>query len=341
MIQKHDPILIVGAGSIGERHIGNLQLLGYQNIVVLRSRNLPLRKTRLDSVKIITKWEEAELIKPKVAFICTPTSLHLEQAVRCAEMGAHVFIEKPISHNLQDIDKLKDAVILNKVFCFVGYMMHYHPLVQNMREAVSEQRFGPLLSFTSHWGEYLPDWHPWEDYRDGYAARKDLGGGAALTLSHDLDLIFWITGSSLHRHFMIANRKSALEVTGEAGADFIMEFKNGVSGHVHLNYYEQPSNRYTELVFEQASVRFDYYKNSLTIRKKGDDVSSPTATGETIRLDDFDRNQLFIAQLEDFFSKANSFKPIDSIRNIDHAFQLVAMCLSDQQERDIYLKTNN
>lgn len=338
MIQKHDPILVVGAGSIGERHIGNLQLLGYQNIIVLRSRHLPLRKIRKDSVRIITSWEEAEELKPIAAFICTPTSLHTEQAIRCAEMGCHVFIEKPISHTTDEMDRLKDAVLLNSVFCFVGYMMRYHPLVQALRDAIADQKYGPLLSFTSHWGEYLPDWHPWEDYRDGYAARKDQGGGAALTLSHDLDLIFYITGSSLHRHFMIANRKSSLEVTAEAGADFIMEFKNGVTGHVHLNYYEQPSNRYTELVFEQASVRFDYYRNSLTIRKKSDDLGS---SGEVLKLDNFDRNQLFIAQQDDFFARIQSFKPIDSIRNIDHAFQLVSMCQSDQAERDIYLKTNS
>ena len=139
----------------------------------------------------------------------------------------------------------------------------------------------------------------------------------------------------------MANRKSSLEVSAEAGADFIMEFKNGVTGHVHLNYFEQPSNRYTELVFENASLRFDYHKNTLTIRRKADDISKQLPNGDMIKLDDFDRNQLFIAELEDFFSKAASFNPIDSIRNIDHAFQLVRMCLSDDQERDIYLKTND
>lgn len=339
MIQKTDPILIIGAGSIGERHIGNLQLLGYQNIVVLRSRNLPFRKIRQDSVRVITSWGDVGAISPKAAFICTPTSMHLEQAIQCAEMGCHVFVEKPLSHTLEYSESLKEAVILNKVYCFVGYMMRYHPLVQAMKEAVNDQKYGPLLSFTSHWGEYLPDWHPWEDYRTGYAARKDQGGGAALTLSHDLDLIYFITGSSLHRHFMIANRKSSLEVTAEAGADFIMEFKNGVTGHVHLNYYEQPSNRYTELVFENASLRFDYYRNTLTVRRKGEDPTM--ASGEVMKLEDFDRNQLFIAQLEDFFARITRFTQLDSIRNIEQAFQIVEMCLSDRNERDIYLKVNN
>lgn len=326
MIQPSDPILIVGAGSIGERHIGNLQALGFKNIIVFRTRNLPLRNIAADTIQIVTTWEHVERLQPKVAFICTPTALHLEQTMICANLGMHVFIEKPISHTPKGKDDLKKLVEKNRVFCFIGYMMHYHPLVQKMKEMIASQTFGQLISFSSHWGEYLPDWHPWEDYRDGYAARKELGGGAALTLSHDLDLIFWLTGESLKRHFLITNHKSSLEVTAEAGADFILEFESGTTGHVHLNYYERPSNRTTELVFETATVRFDYYQNTLTVKRKGE---SPTSEGEIIRRDDFDRNNMFVDQLTDFFKKIETFEVADSLANIDHAFKIVEMCQSE------------
>lgn len=318
MISKSDSILIVGGGSIGERHIGNLQSLGYSNIYVLRTRNLPFRLLDAKTVNQIFTWEEAESIKPKASFICTPTSLHLEQAIKSAEIGSHIFIEKPISHNLLNISKLKELVETKNLFCFIGYMMRYHPLIKQMKEIIEAKTYGNLLSFHSHWGEYLPDWHPWEDYREGYAARKELGGGAALTLSHDLDLMFWLSDSNLKRHYMISNKKSQLEVTAEAGADFLLELENGTTGHVHLNYFQRPSQRQTTLIFDTATLHFDYYLSSLEIKTK----ESIQKTEDP----NFDRNQLFISELQDFFMKCDNFSIAESIRNIDHATMLVRIC---------------
>ncbi|HOY94190.1 MAG TPA: Gfo/Idh/MocA family oxidoreductase, partial [Catalimonadaceae bacterium] len=96
---KQDPVLVIGGGSIGERHIGNLLTLGYTNIVVLRSRNLPFRTVDASKVTIVTDWESALALKPRAAFICTPTSLHISQAIKCAENGISILAEKPLSHN--------------------------------------------------------------------------------------------------------------------------------------------------------------------------------------------------------------------------------------------------
>lgn len=318
MIQKQDPLLIIGVGSIGERHITNLRSLGYQNLWVLRSRNLPYRTISPDWVQAVDTWEKVAEINPKAAFICTPTSLHFAQTMTCLKMGMHVFVEKPISHLAHEKDQLLELIEEQKKLCFVGYMMRYHPLVAKMKGFVMDRPLGKLLSFTSHWGEYLPNWHPWEDYRESYAARKELGGGAALTLSHDLDLIFHLVQQPLKRHFYLPNRASSLQVTAEAGADFLLEFENGSTGHVHLNYYQNPADRYTELIFENGSLRFDYYKCSLTERRPD---------GEEVHVvPDFDRNQLFINELVDFFAKINTYNHTENLSQVAQAFQLVAMC---------------
>lgn len=322
-LKKDEPILIVGAGSIGERHIGNLQKMGYHNLLVFRSRNLPFRNISAETVEILTDWQAVKNKSPKVAFICTPTSLHSSQAIQCAELGMHLFIEKPISHHLRDREMLLKIVSENGLFCQIGYMMHYHPLVKRMKQIIEEQNFGPLISFSSHWGEYLPDWHPWENYREGYAARKELGGGAALTLSHDLDLILWLVQSPVKRSFALANQKSSLEVSAEAGADFLLEMENGCTGHVHLNYFQRPAERHTELIFEEAIVRFNYYHNKLNFRKKG---LNPTDEGEWLEAIGFDRNQLFIDQLEDFFRRLSQYDPTEVKQEIENAYRLVEMC---------------
>lgn len=318
MIQKQDPLLIIGVGSIGERHITNLRAVGYHNLWVLRSRNLPYRNIRPEWVQVANTWEKVDEIKPKAAFICTPTSMHFAQTKACLEKGMHVFVEKPISHLAHEENELRTLLEKQHKLCFVGYMMRYHPLVARMKEMVTTEYMGKLLSFTSHWGEYLPNWHPWEDYRESYAARKDMGGGAALTLSHDLDLIFHLVQQPLKRHFYLPNYSSSLEVTAEAGADFLLEFQNGVTGHVHLNYYQNPADRYTELVFERGSLRFDYYKCTLTERQPGNEFVHSVA--------DFDRNHLFINELTAFFEKANQYSHEENLKEVAQAFQLVALC---------------
>ncbi len=318
MIQKTDPLLIVGAGSIGERHLRNLLALGYGNLVVYRQRNLPFRTLDSGQVRVVTDFAGALALRPKAAFITSPTAQHLPQALECAEAGMHLFIEKPLSHTVEGLDKLKDVAARRGVYVHVGYMMRFHPLVRELKAIIDEGRYGRLLSFTTRWGEYLPNWHPWEDYRTSYAARKELGGGAALTLSHDLDLALWLVPSPPTRHHALPNRASALEVDVEAGMDFLLQFADGTTGHVHLNFFEQPATRYLHFAFEKGTARFDYYANTLRIS---------TPAGEEVRSrEGFDRNQMFLDQTQYFLRKLSSFVPAESRAQIEQSERIINLC---------------
>ena len=99
-------ILICGVGSIGERHIRNLLTLGYEDIILYRTSNSQLRSLN-QNLKTFNNLDEALVQKPDVAFITNPTSLHLNTAISCAMAGCHLFIEKPLSHSLEGVDKLK------------------------------------------------------------------------------------------------------------------------------------------------------------------------------------------------------------------------------------------
>ena len=318
MIQKTDPILIVGAGSVGERHLRNLLALGYRNLVAYRQRNLPFRTLDPGQVRVVTDFAEALALRPKAAFITSPTAQHLPQALACAEAGLHLLIEKPLSHTAEGLDRLKDVADRRGVYVHVGYMMRFHPLVLELKTLIDENRYGRLLSFTTRWGEYLPDWHPWEDYRTSYAARKELGGGAALTLSHDLDLALWLTPSPLADAYALPNRASALEVDVEAGMDFLLQFRDGTTGHVHLNFFEQPATRYLHFAFERGTARFDYYANTLKI--------ATPAGEEVLRREGFDRNQMFLDQTEYFLRKTASFSPAESRAQIEQSERIIRLC---------------
>jgi predicted dehydrogenase len=318
MITPTDPILIVGAGSVGERHLRNLLALGYGNLVAYRQRNLPFRTLDPGVVRVVTDFAEALALGPKAAFIASPTAQHLPQALACAEAGMHLLIEKPLSHTVEGLDQLKAVAARRGVYVQVGYMMRFHPLVRELKAIIDEGRYGRLLSFTTRWGEYLPDWHPWEDYRTSYAARKELGGGAALTLSHDLDLVLWLVPSPLAGHYALSNHASALEVDVEAGMDFLLQFRDGTTGHVHLNFFEQPATRYLHFAFERGTVRFDYYDNALKI-------STPAGEEELSR-EGFDRNQLFLDQTEYFLRKTRSFDPAEALAQIEQSERIISLC---------------
>jgi predicted dehydrogenase len=315
-MKKSDAILIIGAGSIGERYVRNAWSLGYQNIVLLRQRKLPLRDIGNAKVTIVYSWEEADALKPKAAIICTPTSMHIENSIECVTRGIHVLIEKPLSHTCERVDTLMELAIQNNVFVQVGYMMRYYPWLIQVKELIQSKQFGEIIHMTSFWGEYLPDWHPWEDYRQSYAAKKELGGGAALTLSHDLDVCNWLLEQLPATSRSAFNYRAGLEVNVEAGADFLLTYRQGVTAHVHLNFFQKSKERWYKFIFEEAVIDIDFFKHTFSIRK-GEEVEIKT-------LPEFDRNDLFIAELEDFFR--NFDHPQKSIVNIQQAAKIIELC---------------
>ena len=313
------PILVIGAGSIGERHIRVLWNLGYTNIHVLRREFQELRDIGSAFVTVHLSWEEAIKINPFIAFICSPTSLHLEQTLLCINNGIHVFVEKPLTHNLDGIIQIKKALLGSGVYLQVGYMMRFHPLIQKIKEEILSKKYGELISIQSKWAEYLPDWHPWEDYRQSYAARKELGGGVALTLSHDIDLALFLADSFVKSTHITKSYNSKLEVDVESGADIILQFENKTTANIHLNYYEKQKERFLKLVFDEASFHFDFFQSNLTINS--------TVKSEIIQLKNFDRNDLFISQTKYFLNQIHNSEIINnSFKQIENSEQILKIC---------------
>lgn len=316
MIKKTDCCLIIGAGSIGERYIRNLWALGYKNLIVMRTRNLPFRDIGSATVTVVTAWREVEQFNPVVAFVCNPTAMHLTSTMECVERGIHVLVEKPLSHTINGLDKLAQQATEKKMLIHVGYMMRHHPLLKKVREMITSKTHGKLLHLQSYWGEYLPDWHPWEDYRTSYAAKRELGGGVALTLSHDLDLACWIAGGNLTDYKRIFNFNSSLEVDVESGADFLLQFDTGLTANVHLNFFQRSKERWYKYLFDQAVISIDFFQHEMTIKD---------AQGERIeRLDNFDRNDLFLEQIQYFFASLKH--PEKSEVCIDESKQIINLC---------------
>ena len=167
--------LIAGLGSIGRRHFRNLIALGEKDIVLLRTRKATLPDDELAGYPVETNLHEAlKKHKPDAVIVANPTSMHLDVAIAAAEAGCHLLLEKPVSHSLERLDVLQKTKEKSGSKILVGFQFRYHPMLNKTRGLIQSDALGKILTVHAHWGEYLPQWHPWEDYRQSYAARADL-----------------------------------------------------------------------------------------------------------------------------------------------------------------------
>jgi predicted dehydrogenase len=245
---------------------------------------------------------------PSAVFICNPNSLHVPVALAAARSGAHVFIEKPLSHNLEKIDELCVALEEHKRIGMVAYQMRFHPCLQETQKLLRQEAVGRVLAVRAEVGEYLPDWHPWEDYRLSYASRKELGGGVLLVLIHELDYLYWLFGMP-SRIYAVGGHLSNLEVDVEDIVSTLMDC-GGTPVHLQQDFIQSPPNRTLEIVCDRGKILVDLRALSVTVHRRGE--KEP----EFHAFPDFDRNQMFLDELRHFFDCIQSgAQPIVNVRD--------------------------
>jgi predicted dehydrogenase len=298
--------LIAGLGSIGRRHFRNLVALGQKDIVLLRTRKGTLSEDELAGFPVETDIHAAlKNHKPDAVIVANPTALHLDVAIPAAEAGCHILLEKPVSDSLDRLDMLQKAASKSGSKILVGFQFRYHPTLNKARDLIQAGALGRVLTVHAHWGEYLPQWHPWEDYRQSYAARADLGGGVILTLTHPLDYLRYLLGE-VELLWSFNGHLSPLEMDVEDAAEIGLKFANGAVGGVHLNYFQRPPVHRLEIAGTNGSLRWDNSDGSLHFDKFpaafGTFSDTPPApVHETFSPPEgFERNQLFIGQMQHF-----------------------------------------
>jgi predicted dehydrogenase len=303
-------ILIAGLGSIGRRHFRNLIALGETDLVLLRSRRATLPDDELAGYPVETDLAQAlEVHRPEAVVVSNPTALHLDAAIPAARLGCHILLEKPVSNSLERLDDLHTAAETSGSRILVGFQFRYHPTLNKARELIQKNTLGRILTAHAHWGEYLPDWHPWEDYRLGYAARADLGGGVIVTLTHPLDYLGYLLGG-VESVWSFNGHVSGLETDVEDMAEIGLKFAGGALGGVHLNYVQRPPVHRLEIVGTNGTLRWDASDGVLRVFKVPSPFGSWSADAPTLLLEEhappagFERNHLFMAQTKHFLDVA-------------------------------------
>lgn len=306
--------LIAGLGSIGRRHMRNLIALGEKDIVLLRSRKATLPDDELAGYPVETDLREAlKKHKPDAVIVANPTSLHLETAIPAAEAGCHILLEKPISHSTEGLDQLETAVQKSGSKVLVAFQFRFHPGLMRAKQLISDGEIGRVISAHVHFGEYLPAWHPWEDYRKGYAARSDLGGGVVLTQCHSLDYLPWLVGK-VKSAWGLTAKLSDLEVDVEDTAKIGLRFEGGALGSLHLDFNQQPPSHHFEVIGTKGTIKWDLSDGATHIYRASP-ASLTISTGLGIKAggqweayplaDGWERNVMFVEQMKHFVAVVN------------------------------------
>jgi predicted dehydrogenase len=319
-------ILIIGGGSIGRRHIKNLHRLGYGDIACLK-RKQDENFAGEHSVKVLTDFSEASANNPDVIFICTPTSLHLEGLKYATANSMHIFMEKPLVDTSGRLEESIKLLIDYKRVFFIGFMLRYHPMVIRIKSILDEGLLGQVFNARFEFGSYLPFWHPYEDYKISYAARSDLGGGVINTITHELDLIQYFFGEPKQVTCRSANF-NLLEIDVEEQSEAIFEYPDK-QVTLHLDYLQKDYNRFIKILGRDGRLEWNWHNNYIELQlhqQKLMKIETP---------ENFDVNQLYLNELEDFFSliKGNTTThPLDQDHAIKNTKLMLAMHQSDKSK---------
>ena len=288
------PILIVGGGSIGKRHLRNLLALGEKDITVIETN--PERAKEIEqefAVPTVPNIMTAFATRGfQIAFVCSPSRFHVEQAIFCAEHGCDLFIEKPLSHTLDHVDELLAVVRKKNLITMVGSNWKFYPLFIKMKELLDAGAIGRVLSAGCQFGQYLPDWHPTEDHRQGYSANRSLGGGVLLD-AHEFDYLTWFLGR-VTKLVCFADRVGDVTVDTEDLAEVVLKFTSGAIGEVHLDYLQRFYQRNYEFFGETGTMKWDVNEKRIVLQIKDKEAQVfPLA-------ENYDLNAMYVEEIKHF-----------------------------------------
>ena len=247
--------LIVGLGSMGKRRIRNLKCLKAGEVFGFDT--LEARRKEAEEkygIKTFDNFDKAMREQPDALIISTPPDLHVKYALEAARHDKHFFMEASVVD-----DGMNELVALcrnKKIVAAPSCTMRFQPSIKKMKELVDSKVIGNILLFTHHSGQYLPDWHPWEDYRKFYVAKKATGAAREI-VSFELVWLEWVFGE-IDTVSCFKGKLSSLEIDIDDAYQAIMKFKNKVLGNVLVDVISRVAERSCEIYGEKGNIRWEW-----------------------------------------------------------------------------------
>ncbi len=328
-MEKDRKIIIIGFGSIGRRHYQNLLKLRYKNVYAydIDPKKIPPR------ARTISKLTAKELGPFRIVFICTPTHLHIKTALMAAEAKCYLFIEKPLSHNLRNIEKLIEVCQKNKLKTMIACNLRFNPCLRKIKELLDSGYLGRVYAIYLDYGRYLPYQRLEVDYREIYAANKKMGGGIILDDIHDFDLLFWFNNfKKVKRTNIIFDKLSNLKIDVEDIANITFLFENRVLGNIRCDYLQKRKQRSCRIIGENGNLAWDFRENAVYFEyfDKNRVGGAREQKKKIFQASLFDSNNMYIDEIKYFLRMVKSSQ--DTFNNLKKAQELLKVILKNKQE---------
>lgn len=292
------PLLVVGCGSIGERHLRNLLALGAGPLVACDSEPACREAmARAYGVETVARLEDGLARGPRAALICTPPQTHVPLALAAAGAGCHLFIEKPLAPTLDGVKELRRAVETRSLVALVACNMRFHPGIRQLKRWLDAGAAGRVLSAHAEFGHYLPNWRPDVDYRRVYSAQRAAGGGILLDAIHELDYLMWFLGG-FSEVACLDGKVSDLEVDAEDTVLMLLRTRAGALVTVHLDYTQRVKRRRCSIFGAEGTLVWESRgKDPETLRVERYSAAAGAWEG---RDETVDPNQPFLDEMAHF-----------------------------------------
>ena len=336
-------VLFFGLGGVGQRHLRILKKL-YPNVKIGAVR-VKERKFEISDdlqpdfdtniilkydISTYTSLEKGLNFKPDFAIVANPTSLHVSTAKELLANDVPVFLEKPISHNLEGIDELLKLSKERNIPVAVGYMMRFHPCSLKLKDLIENKRIGRIYSVNVNINSYMPGWHGYERYNEFYAGLKSLGGGVVFTEVHELDLLTWYFGTP-EKLWAIGGKLSDLNIDVEDTVSILMEQKFGGDRfpiNVAMSFVQPAPYRKMLILGQKGKIEWDIGAAAISVEDSANNIR------EIFENLGFKRNDMFIRQLEHFIECLRSkVEHSTSLANVING-HLTAVTIKKSLEKD-------
>lgn len=316
-------MLFIGLGSAGQRHLRNILRLYKDEVQISAYRTSKNQDVYNDSLKVIPgkrlddaypisvfhDYDEALLAGQDIVWITNPNLMHIQTAIKAAESGAALFIEKPLSSSMEGVNKLQSVVRKNKNFVYIGFQNRFNPAIKDIKRIVSQGTYGRLMDVYVEVGELVTSMHHYQDYRTMVETRSDMGGGVIMCQIHEIDYLYYLFGMP-KEIYSVGGQYSSLEMDVEDTVTTLMRYDYGVGEFpvvLHQDYSQFPPKRKGRIVFEKGRVEFDLLLPEVRI-----DAGS---LHRGITYHEFQRNDMFLEEdrrfVEDWREHRKSFVPLE------------------------------
>ncbi len=293
--------LVIGYGSIGQRHVQLLKKLKiFKNIYVYSRQKLPPKLKKCASLREVKK------INPDYIIIASSTDKHFKQLqfINNSLNNKKILVEKPLYEKLYKIDKIKNKI-------YIGYNLRFHPLIQKLRLLTKKKK---IFSINSICFSNLKKWRKRKYYLTSSAKKNS--GGVIFDLSHEFDFISWIFGNNLKVINYIKRKNSLLKIQTEDYLSLNAVINNKIHVNFNFNYYSEITNRKILVDGKDFSIECDLIKNFL--------IYKTTKKTKTFLYKKFQRNNTYLDMhkkiifnnAKDVCSYNSGFKQIKFIKKI-------------------------